>query len=193
MIHYTPNYNFKTPDNSERASQIPFNDNFYSLDTLLAECALKTELTTTNNSLASLESTVNSNYSTFLNFKNYVEGNYYTSTSIDDLLKGYAKSTDLDAYAKSTDLDAYAKSTDLDDYVTITNFNANIASIASVYVAKTELNTTLNSYVKQESLNTTLNSYATKTDLNSYATTDTVSALEIRVKAIEDAWGFGTF
>ena len=177
MIHTTPNYKFEMPDNSERASQLPFNRNFESLDTLLAKCALQSSLDDTDNKLATFESLVNSNYKEFTNFQKEIEDNYYTSVEIDNLLINYVKSSDLIDYAKLSDLGAYAKSSDLTNYITTQTFNTAIGDIASVYVTKSNLNSEI----------ANLNTYALKTDLNSYATANALSNLEARVKALEDA------
>lgn len=176
MANLTSHYNFKLPLNTERASQIPFNENFQILDEKLYECALKTSLSETNNKLSSLTSAVNSNYSEFTTFQGNVEGNYYTSSEIDNLLDSYAKTSDLSIYAKTSELSIYAKTSDLSEYVTTTTFTQNINNLNSVYVSKTNLSTEI----------ANLNLYVTKSELSGYATTSALSSLEIRVKALED-------
>ena len=161
MAELTLNYKFKLPLNTERASQIPFNENFKILDEKLYECALKTSLSETDNKLSSLDSQVKSNHSAFTTFQENVEKNYYTSSTIDGLLTSYAKTSDLSVYAKKSELSVYAKTSDLSAYVTTDTFTQNINNLNTVYVSKTNLNTEIDS----------LNTYAKKSDLNNYATT----------------------
>ena len=177
MAELTTNYKFQLPLNTERASQIPFNENFKILDEKLYECALKTSLSETDNKLSSLDSQVKSNHAEFTTFQENVEENYYTSSTIDSLLTSYVKISDLSIYAKKSELSAYAKTSDLSAYVTTDTFTQNINNLNSVYVSKNNLNTEI----------ANLKTYVIKSELSGYVTTSALSSLETRVKALEDA------
>ncbi len=193
MIQTTATYKFEMPDNSEPASQLPFNRNFNKLDTeVLPLYLLKTEFNALNldTRLTNVESVITglpTNYvstTTFTNYQNTISqefNKYSTTTQMYSVLSDYVLTTALNST--------------LSNYVTTTNLNATLQGYVQIqgndYVTNSSLSTTLNGYAKKTDLNdyvqtSTLSDYAKKAELSGYVTVEEYNKLEARVKALEE-------
>jgi hypothetical protein len=183
MINQSTTYKFELPDNAERASQWPFNRNFVKLDeNILPTFALKTELSALSGEVGGLESeltTVKNSYTTNAIFTQYQAeitqtfANYYKKSEVDTILNGYVTTSGLTGTLK--------------DYVTSSSLTTTLSNYVKVndndYITGTAVDNKLSSYVKTSALT----DYVKASDLTSYAKASDLSALEARVKALEDA------
>lgn len=168
-MNVTSNYKFNLPENTDRASQLPFNDNFLKLEqTILPSFVLNGDFNSEKVKLENLTirvKTLEDNYvntNAFTNYQNNMTqtlAGYYDKNDMDGILKSYVKSGDL--------------TTTLSNYITVDIFNQTLAN----YVLASN-----NDYVTKNSLN----DYAKKAELSGYVTVEEYNKLVARVKALEE-------
>ena len=181
-MNITSNYKFNLPENTDRASQLPFNDNFLKLEqTILPSFVLNEKFAQEQVKLENLTNrvkTIEDNYvnsSVFTTYQNSMTqslAGYYNKNEVDGFLKNYVKSGEL--------------TTTLASYVTTNTLNTTLANYVLAsnndYVTNNSLNTTLKGYVQTNALS----AYVKTAELSGYVTVEEYNKLEARVKALEE-------